>query len=220
MDLKLTLLLLSLLLFAYRIERSHKEVSTSQTGSRRGIPQETPTTSSLVAGMSIEELRLYSQIPAEIILETSDGVATSIVGEAGNAVYFTREQFVAWLHLPFPLLVKQFFHFTRAPPPLIHPNIFWSLMGCSVLNSLYQLVISLVEICFIYTLKLGIRGHLSMSAHSPRLQFVSGLPDSSKTEVKGVVLVKGLCYETHGSPRLPFDLNQSLSFLGLYLFLF
>ena len=58
-------------------------------------------------------------------------------------------------------------------------------MGCSVLKSLYQLGISLVEICFIYTLNLGIGGRLSMSAHSPQLQFVIGLPDSPKTEAKG-----------------------------------
>ena len=53
-----------------------------------------------------------------------------------------------------------------------------------------------------------------MSAHSPRLQFVTGLPDSPKTEAKGVVLVRGLWYETSGSLGLPFDLNQSLMFLG------
>ena len=51
-----------------------------------------------------------------------------------------------------------------------------------------------------------------MSAQSPRLQFVTRLPDSPKTEEKGVILVKGLWYETSGSPGLPFDLNQSLSF--------
>ena len=75
-----------------------------------------------------------------------------------------------------------------------------------------------MEICFIYTLKLGTEGHVSMSAHSPRLQFVTGLPDSPKKEAKGVVLVKGPWYETPGSPRLPFDMNQSLLFPGLSLF--
>ena len=55
-----------------------------------------------------------------------------------------------------------------------------------------------------------------MSAHSPWLQFVTGLPDSPKTEAKGVVLVKGPWYEMPDSPGLPFDLNQSLSFLGLF----
>ena len=87
-----------------------------------------------------------------------------------------------------------------------------------MLNFLYQLDISLVEICFIYTFKLGIGGRLSMSAHSPRLQFVTRLLDSPKTEAKGVVLVKGSWYEMLGSPGLPFDLNQSLSFPGLFHF--
>ena len=66
-----------------------------------------------------------------------------------------------------------------------------------------------------YTLELGIGGRLSMSTNSPRLQFVTGLPDSPKNEAKGVVLVKGLWYETPGSLELPFDLNQSLTFSGL-----
>ena len=90
-------------------------------------------------------------------------------------------------------------------------------MDCSVLNLLYQLDISLVEICFFfYTLKLGVGGRLSMSAHSPRLQFVIRLLDSSKNEAKGVVLVEGSWYETPGSPRLPFDLNHSLMFPNLF----
>ena len=55
-----------------------------------------------------------------------------------------------------------------------------------------------------------------MSAYSPRLQFVTRLLDSSKPKAKGVVLVKGMWYETLGSLGLPFDLNQSLSFPGLF----
>ena len=89
-------------------------------------------------------------------------------------------------------------------------------MSYNVLNFLYQLDISLVEICFVYTLKLGIGGRLSMSAHSPQLLFVTGLPDSPKTEAKGIVLVKGLWYETLGSLGFSFDLNQSLSFPSLF----
>ena len=149
--------------------RGHEEVSTNQAGRSRGIPRETLTASSLVAAMSVEELRLYSQIPAEISLETTNGAVVSTVEEANNVVYFTREQFVAGLSVLVPSLVKQFLHFTRAPPTLIHPNVFQILMGCSVLNSLYHMDISLVEICFIYTLKLGVGGRLSMLAHSPRL---------------------------------------------------
>ena len=145
--------------------RGHEKVLPSQTGCRKGTPWETPTASSLVAAMSAKELKLYSQIPVEIGLETLDGANTS----TNNVVYFTREQFTIGLLLPVPSLVKQFLHFTRAPPALIHPNAFRILMGCNVLNSLYQLDISLVEICFIYTLKLRTGGRLSMLAHCPRL---------------------------------------------------
>ena len=131
---------------------------------------------------------LYSQVPTEISLEMSDGPTTSTVGEANNVIYFTQEQFNAQLRFPVPSLVKQVLHFTWAPPTLVHPNVFRILSGCSVLNSLYQLDISLVEICFIYTLKLRIGGCLSWLAHSPRLQFVTELPNSPKTEAKGIVL--------------------------------
>ena len=47
--------------------------------------------------MSTEELRLYSQIPTEINLETSDNEATIIVREEDNVVYFTRELFAVGL---------------------------------------------------------------------------------------------------------------------------
>ena len=97
--------------------------------------------------MFVEELRLYDQIPAKIYLETLDDAAISTIGEVDNVVYFTREQFPAGLHLLVSSLVKQFLHFTRAPPALIHPNAFRILMGCIVLNYLYQLDISLVKIC-------------------------------------------------------------------------
>ena len=89
-------------------------------------------------------------------------------------------------------------------------------MGCSVLNLLYRLDISLVEICFIYMLKLKTKDRLSMSALNPKLQFVTKLPDSPKTEAKGVVLARGPWYETPGSLGLPFVVNHSLDFPGLF----
>ena len=93
MDLKLTpSSSLPLFLINYRLGRGHEE-TTNQARRRRGTPRETPTTSSLVATMSVEELRLYNQIPINISLKTSNDAATSTIGEAGNVVYFTREQF-------------------------------------------------------------------------------------------------------------------------------
>ena len=84
-----------------------------------------------------------------------------------------------------------------------------------MLNLLYRLDISLVEIFFVYTLKLGAGGRLSMSAYNPKLQFVTRLPDSPKTKAKGVVLVRGPSYETPSSIKLRFNMNQSLVFPGL-----
>ena len=195
--------------------RSEEETSTSQVRRRRASSRESPTASSLVASMSMEELRSFCRVLDDISLELSDEPAFSTVGEVDNVFYFTREQFVVGLRFPVWSLLKQFLHVTRAPPTLIHPNVFRILMGCSVLNFLYQLDILLVEICFIYMLKLGIGGRLSMSAHSSRLQFVIGLPNSPNTEVKGVVLVRGLWYETLSSQGLPFDVNQSFVFPSL-----
>ena len=165
--------------------------------------------------MSMEELRSFCQIPNSISLELSNCLAMSTIGEADSAVYFTRKQFAARLRFPISSLVKQFLHVSWEPLALIHPNAIRLLMGCSVLNLLYPLDISLVEICFAYMLKLGIGGRLSMSSPNPKLQFVTELPDSPKTEARGVVLVKGPWNETLGSLGLPFDVNQSLVFLGL-----
>ena len=175
-----------------------------------------PSASSLISFISMEKLRSCYQIPDSINLELSDGLVASTIGEVDSTVYFTREQFTAEIRFLVSSLVKQFLHVSRVPPTLIHPNAIWILMGCSVLNLLYRLDISLVEICFVYTLKLGTGGRLSMFAHNPKLQFVTELHDSPKTEAKGVVLVRGPWYETPGSLRLPFNVNQSLVFPGLF----
>ena len=112
----------------------------------------------------MEELRSYCQILNNIDFQLSDGPTESTIGDRDSAVYFTREQLVVRLHFPISSLVKQFLHFSRAPPALIHSNAIRILTGCNMLNVLYQLDISLVEVCFIYTLKLGHGGWLSMSA--------------------------------------------------------
>ena len=48
---------------------------------------------------------------------------------------------------------------------------------------------------------------MSMSILDSWLQFMNKLPDSPKTEAKGVILVRGPWDETSGSPGLPFDIN-------------
>ena len=69
--------------------RGEDDSSTNQVGRRGLTPWESPTASSLVAAMFVEELRFFCQVPANIDPELSDGVVVSIVGWANNSVYFT-----------------------------------------------------------------------------------------------------------------------------------
>ena len=64
-----------------------------------------------------------------------------------------------------------------------------------------------MELFIIYLLNIGSDGRMSMSVLSPRLQIVNRLPDSPKTEVKGILLVRDPWDETPGSPGLPFNVN-------------
>ena len=57
---------------------------------------------------------------------------------------------------------------------------------------------------------------MSMSVLNPRLQVVNRLPDSPKTKAKGVLLVRGPWDESPGSPSLPFNINRSQSFPGVW----
>ena len=163
----------------------------------------------------MEELRSYCEIPKEIDLKLMDEPDESTLGGEHNAVFYTREKLATGLRFPVPALVKQFLHFTRAPPALVHPNVICILIGCSVLNFLCQLNLSLVEICFTYSLILRRGGRLSFSILDSQLQFVNGLPNSPKTKANRVILVRGPWDETPGSPDLPFNINQSQHFPGV-----
>ena len=196
--------------------RGEEETSTNQAGRKRGPTWGTPSTSSIISSLSMEELRVYCEIPDDIEVVLSDGSIHNTIGGVDNAIFFTREQLAAGLRFPMPSLVKQFLHFTRAPPALVHPNVIQILIGCCVLNLLYQLDLSLVEVCFAYTLRVAQGGRMSMLAQSPWLQFVTRLPDSPKSEAKGVILVRGPWDKTSGSPDLPFDVNHGMYFIGVY----
>ena len=86
--------------------RGQEETSTSQVGCKKGSSRESPIASSLVASMSMEELRSFYQVPNNISLELLDGPTCATVGQADNAVYFTWEQFAAGLLFPVSSLVK------------------------------------------------------------------------------------------------------------------
>ena len=175
----------------------------------------TPSASSIISSLTMEELRTHCEVPSNIDLWLMERADESALGGEHNGVFFTREHLAAGLRFPVPAIVKQFLHFTRAPPALIHPNVIRILIGSCVLNHLYQLDLSLVELFMIYFLSIGPGGRMSMSVLSSRLHIVNGLPGSPKTEAKGALLVRGSWDETSGSPGLPFNINRSQSFLGV-----
>ena len=193
--------------------RGREETSTS--GRPRGRPRAKPSASNIIASLTMEELKVHCEVPDNINLRLMERADESKLGGEHNGVFFTREHLAAGLCFPMPAIVKQFLHFTREPPALIHPNVTRILIGCCVLNHLYQLDLMLVELFIIYLLNIGSGGRMSMSVLSPRLHIVNGLPDSPKTEAKGALLVRGPWDETSGSPGSPFNVNRSQSFRSL-----
>ena len=138
-----------LLLSACSMTRGQEETSTSQAMHKRGPGRDTPFASSIISSLSMEELRSYCHILDNIDFELLDGPEESTIDKKDGAVYFTREQLAVGLRFPISSLIKQFLHFSGALPTLVHPNIIQILTGCSILNLLYQLDISLVEVFFI-----------------------------------------------------------------------
>ena len=169
--------------------RGREETSTS--GHPGGQPRAKPSVSNVIASLTMEELKVYCEVPDNIDLRLMEKADDSALGREHNGVFFTREHLAAGLHFPVPAIVKQFLHFTRVPPALIHPNVIRILIGSCVLNHLYQLDLALVELFIIYFLNVGSGGRMSMLVLSPRLQIVNGLPDSLKMEAKGALLVRG-----------------------------
>ena len=186
--------------------RGREETSTS--GHPRGHLQATPSASSIISSLMMEELRAYCEVPDNIDLRLMERVDESKLGGEHNGVFFTQEHLAVGLRFPLPAIVKMFLHFTRAPPVLIHPNVIRILISGCVLNHLYQLDLSLVELFMIYFLSIGPGGQMSMLVLSPRLQIANGLPDSPKTKAKGALLVRGPWDETPVSPELAFNVNR------------
>ncbi|KAL6328895.1 hypothetical protein AAG906_003912 [Vitis piasezkii] len=149
-------------------------------------------------------------IPNGVIVELlNEEVSVSTEKAEGNAITFSKEQFNAGLRFPLPALFKEFLHFSQIPPAFIHPNIVRVLMGCSIINMLYNLDLTLLEVFFVYSLKKGKNDIFSMSAHLPSLQLVTELPDSTKGGAKGHVVVRGAWAGLLEHPTRPFSPNYS-----------
>ena len=120
------------------------------------------------------------RISNTILIQLTDGEALSSINLLNNMIYFTKEQFITRLCFPLPYLLKQFLHFTQIPSTFFHPNVVWILMGCSVLDMLFYLDFSLLEVLFIYTIKMSPKERFNLFAHILSFQFVTNFPDSSK----------------------------------------
>ena len=107
--------------------RGQEETSTS--GRPEGRLRVTPSASSIILSLTMEELMAYCEVPDNIDLRFMERTGESTLGGEHNGVFFTREHLAAGLRFSVPALVKQFLHFTRSPPALIHPNVIRILIG-------------------------------------------------------------------------------------------
>ena len=94
--------------------RGQKETSTR--GRPGGRTRATPSTSSIISFLTIEELMAYCGVPDNIDLRLMDKTDESTLGGEHNGVFFTWEHLAVRLCFPVPALVKQFLHFTRGAP--------------------------------------------------------------------------------------------------------
>ena len=155
-------------------------------------------------------------IPNGVIVEFLNGEDVVSTEKAEqDTVIFSKEQFNAGLRFPLPALFKEFLHFTKIPPAFIHPNIIRVLMGCSIINMLYNIDLTLLEVFFVYSLKKVKNDIFSMSAHLPSLQLVTELPDSTKGGAKGHVAVRGT-WAGSKHPARPFSPNYSVVIPGKF----
>ena len=112
---------------ACRMARGQEATSTSQAGRKRKPTRGTPSASSIISSLTMEEVRAYCDVHDNIDLKLMEEPDESTLGGEHNVVFFTRGHLVAGLYFLVPAIVKQFLHFTKAPLALVHPNTIWIL---------------------------------------------------------------------------------------------
>ena len=167
--------------------------------------------------LDAKEFRERFCIPNNVAIELLNGrVLVPSEKAEEKTIIFSKKQFNAGLRFPLPALFKEFLHFTQIPPVFIHPNIVRVLMGCSIINMLYNLDLTLLEVFFVYSLKKVKNDIFSMSAHLPSLQLVTELPDSIKGGATGHVVIRGAWAGFLEHPGRPFSPNYSLVVPGRF----
>ena len=84
--------------------RGQEETSTS--GGPGGRLRATPSASSIISSLTMEELMAYCEVPNNIDLQLMDRMDESTLGGEHNGVFFTQEHLATWLRFPVPSLVK------------------------------------------------------------------------------------------------------------------
>ena len=135
-----------------------------------------------------QEFKKRFRVLYRVAIRLMDGSLVSTENEPFNATVFSNEQFNVGLRFPLPSLFKKFLHFTKILLAFLHLNALRVLTGCSNLNMLYHLDLSLLEVLFIYTIKMNGKEIFSLSTHIPFLQLVTELPDSTKDATKGHIV--------------------------------
>ena len=115
--------------------KGREETSTSGRPGRH--LRATPSTSSIISSLMMEELMAYCEVTDKINLRLMERADESMLSGEHNSVFFTREHLATGLRFPLSTIVKQFLHFTQAPPAFIYPNVIRILIGSCVLNHLY-----------------------------------------------------------------------------------
>ena len=191
--------------------------------STNGRPQQSGRKNTRVRHLRLErpvsvlferEFWLRFHIPDSIPIQLTNDEAMSSANLPSNMMYFTKEQFTTGLCLAIPSLFKQFLHFTQIPLVFIHLNFVRVLMGCSVLDMLFQLDFYLLEVLFIYTVKMSKKERFGLFSHILSLQLVTDLPDSCKGWAKGHVLVSGPWSGSSEGPDKVFSPQRSLEILS------
>ena len=72
----------------------------------RGHLQATPSASSIISSLMMEELMAYCEVPDNIDLRLMERTDKSTLGREHNVVFFIREHLAAGLRFPVLALVK------------------------------------------------------------------------------------------------------------------
>ena len=88
------------------MERGQEVTSSSQASRKQGPTRGTPSGSSIISSLTMEELRAYCDVPDNIDLTLMEEPDESTLGGEHNTVFFTQDHLAVGLRFPVPAFVK------------------------------------------------------------------------------------------------------------------